>query len=93
MKLLHVVCVCALLAVAGMLRAEERLVTKGGDYGSAQTPIPDTLRFAIESAKSGDVIRVQRGLIVNLFDLLTLQPGQDNVTLTGPDDRVAQIRA
>jgi len=83
----------AALAAAPLLSAADRFVTSGKDYDVNDPPIPNTLRFEIAQAQPGDTIYIARNLIVHTFDRITIPPGKDNLTITGPEEGSAQIRA
>lgn len=74
-------------------RAADLFVTNGLDYDAGDSPIANSLRGELELAQSGDTIHIARNLIVNLFDRLVIPAGKDNLTITGPEDGPAQIRA
>ncbi len=89
---------CGLLLLALLLpalcsRAAQRLVTNGLDYDAGDPPIANSLRGELELAQPGDTISIARNLIVNLFDRLVIPAGKDHLTITGPEDGPAQIRA
>jgi Tol biopolymer transport system component len=89
----------AALAAFTPLRAETRTLESGADYITSQTPIPGTLRFELAVAQTGDVIVVPRNMVVHLNNPITIQPGQNNLTITGADpvpgleDSFPQIRS
>lgn len=75
------------------LQSAQLFVTNGLDYDAGDPPIANSLRGELELAQSGDTIHIARNLIVNLFDRLVIPAGKDNLTITGPEDGPAQIRA